>query len=41
MTSALVPVLAIAGISVRHIMGYTFIALLWSGLVFTLALVLF
>ncbi len=38
---ALVPVLAIAGISVRHIMGYTFIALLWSGLVFTLALVLF
>ena len=38
---ALVPVLAIAGISARHIMGYTFIALLWSGLVFTLALVLF
>jgi short-chain fatty acids transporter len=38
---ALVPVLAIAGIGVRHIMGYTFIALLWSGLVFGLALTLF
>lgn len=38
---ALVPVLAIAGIGVRHIMGYTFIALLWSGLVFAVALTVF
>ena len=37
----LVPVLAIAGIGVRHIMGYTFFALLWSGLIFALALIFF
>lgn len=38
---ALVPVLTIAGMSVRKIMGYTFIALIWSGLVFAVALLLF
>ena len=38
---ALVPVLTIAGLGVRHIMGYTFFALLWSGLLFTLALIFF
>ena len=38
---ALVPVLTIAGMSVRKIMGYTFIALMWSGLVFAAALLLF
>ncbi|MGE4606604.1 MAG: TIGR00366 family protein [Myxococcota bacterium] len=38
---AIIPVLAIAGISVREIMGYTFVALLWSGMIFSLALILF
>jgi short-chain fatty acids transporter len=38
---AIIPVLTIAGIGVREIMGYTFVALLWSGLVFSLALALF
>lgn len=38
---AIVPVLTIAGISVRRIMGYTFVALIWSGLVFAVALALF
>ncbi len=38
---AIVPVLTIAGISVRRIMGYTFVALLWSGIVFAAALALF
>lgn len=38
---ALVPVLAIASIELRRIMGYCFVALLWSGLVFSLALLLF
>ena len=37
----LVPVLLISGISVRHVMGYMFFALAWSGLVFTVALTLF
>ena len=38
---AIVPVLTIAGLSVRKIMGYTFFALLWSGLIFSVALLLF
>ena len=38
---AIIPVLTIAGLSIRQIMGYTFIALLWSGLIFSSALVLF
>ena len=37
---AIMPVLAIAGISVRKIMGFTFFALLWSGVVFAVALLL-
>jgi short-chain fatty acids transporter len=37
----ILPVLTIAGIGVRDIMGYTFVAMLWSGLVFTLALICF
>ncbi len=38
---AIIPVLTIAGIGVREIMGYTFVALLWSGMLFSLALILF
>ncbi len=38
---AIIPVLTIAGITVREIMGYTFVALLWSGMIFALALILF
>jgi short-chain fatty acids transporter len=37
---AIVPVLTIAGLSVRQIMGYTFIALFWSGAIFAIALLL-
>ncbi len=35
---AIVPVLTIAGIGVHRIMGYTFIALFWSGAIFAVAL---
>ena len=38
---AIVPVLAIAGLGVRKIMGFTFFALLWSGTVFGVALLFF
>ena len=38
---ALIPVLTIAGISLRKVVGYTFIALLWSGTVFVVALIFF
>ncbi|MCZ6507036.1 MAG: TIGR00366 family protein, partial [Acidobacteria bacterium] len=38
---AIIPVITIAGITVRRIMGYTFVALIWSGLVFAVALALF
>ena len=38
---AIIPVLTIAGIGVREIMGYTFVALLWSGMVFSVALAFF
>lgn len=38
---AIVPVLAIAGIQLNKIMGYCFIALLYTGLVFSLALLVF
>ncbi|MGE4607581.1 MAG: TIGR00366 family protein [Myxococcota bacterium] len=38
---AIIPVLTIAGIGAREIMGYTFVALLWSGIIFSLALLLF
>lgn len=38
---SLIPVLTIAGLSARDIMAYTFVALLWSGMVFTMALVFF
>jgi len=37
----ILPVLTIAGIGVHKVMGYTFVALLWSGLLFALALTLF
>ena len=33
-----IPVLAIAGMQVRHIMGYTVVVFLWTGLIFTLGL---
>jgi len=33
-----IPALAIVGLQVRDIMGYTVIALLWSGLLFTISL---
>jgi len=36
----LVPVLTIASIGAREIMGYTFVALLWTGAVFSVALLL-
>lgn len=36
-----IPALAIAGLQIRDIMGYCVIALLWSGLIFTLALLVF
>ncbi len=36
----LMPVLAIAGIGAREIMGYTLVALFWTGAVFSLALLL-
>lgn len=35
---AIIPVLTIAGIHLREIMGYCFVALAWSGLLFSLAL---
>lgn len=38
---ALIPVLSIAGLSARQIMGYTFIAVFWSGLLFLAATALF
>ena len=37
----LMPVLTIASVGARDIMGYTFIALFWTGAVFSLALLLF
>lgn len=33
-----IPALAIVGLHVRDIMGYTVIAFIWSGLIFTLGL---
>ncbi|MEP3776283.1 MAG: TIGR00366 family protein [Paracoccaceae bacterium] len=36
-----IPALAIAGLHVRHIMGYCFIAFIWTGLIFGTALLLF
>jgi short-chain fatty acids transporter len=38
---AIVPVLTIAGIHLREIMGYCFFALFWSGIVFSIALLVF
>ena len=35
---AIIPVLTIAGIHLREIMGYCFVALAWSGLLFSIAL---
>jgi short-chain fatty acids transporter len=37
---AILPVITIAGIGLRHIMGYTFVALLWSGAIFAVSLLL-
>ena len=37
----LMPILTIASIGAREIMGYTFVALFWTGMVFSLALLLF
>jgi short-chain fatty acids transporter len=34
-----IPALAIVGLHVRDIMGYTVIAFLWSGLIFSLGLI--
>ena len=34
-----IPILAIAGLSMRNMMGYTFITLIWTGLVFSACLV--
>ena len=36
-----IPVIAIAGINVRDVMGYMLFAVLWSGAIFSLALLLF
>lgn len=38
---ALIPIVAITGVEGRKIMGYTFVALLWTGLLFSAALLLF
>lgn len=38
---SIIPVITIAGLSVRDIMGYTFVALIWSGGIFIAALILF
>ena len=38
---AIIPVLTIAGIHLREIMGYCFVALLWTGLIFSAALLFF
>ena len=38
---ALIPIVAITGVEGRKIMGYTFVAILWSGLLFSIALLLF
>ena len=37
----LMPVLTIASVGAREIMGYTFVALFWTGAVFSLGLLLF
>ena len=37
----IIPVMAIAGINVRDVMGYMLFAVLWTGALFSLALVFF
>ena len=36
-----IPALAIAGLQVRHIMGYCVLALIWTGIIFSAGLLLF
>ncbi|MEE2777109.1 MAG: TIGR00366 family protein [Acidobacteriota bacterium] len=38
---SIIPVLSIAGIHLRKIMGYCFVALLWTGVIFSIALLAF
>ncbi len=38
---AIIPVITIAGIPLRKVMGYTLVGLFWSGLLFSLALLFF